>query len=418
MQISSKLFNQQQLKQFSSTTEDLQNIQDKISSGQNILRASDDPVGSVELSGLNVVKSQIEQFERNVNSATGKLTLLDKSLENLSNTMIRAQELVIQASSDTLGASDREAIALEVDQMKKEILGLANSQDSNGSYLFSGYKTNTMPFVEDLSGKISYKGDRGLSSLAISETRVMETSIDGGTLFQAVKNSSGENVSIFLMLEDISNSIRTASSGVEALKATGNADLTFQNNNPGEWTFDLSGNLGSATITTEITGEDPSEFVRQINLSSGTTGITAAINADGITINLTDSANGSIEIKNLAVFGINSAQKEPTSFFTVQPKDGAGNSLGNIQKLFDNIFSTQVHISNNRGSVGARTNSLLRQNDLLVDRRTAIEKDVSDLNDADLATLVTNMQSMLTSMQASQQSFVKISQLNLFDYLR
>ena len=428
MQISSKLFNQQQLKQFSSTTEDLQNIQDKISSGQNILRASDDPVGSVELSGLNVVKSQIEQFERNVNSATGKLTLLDKSLENLSNTMIRAQELVIQASSDTLGASDREAIALEVDQMKKEILGLANSQDSNGSYLFSGYKTNTMPFVEDLSGKISYKGDRGLSSLAISETRVMETSIDGGTLFQAVKNSSGENVSIFLMLEDVSNSIRTASSGVEALKATGNADLTFQNNNPGEWTFDLSGNLGSATITTEITGEDPSEFVRQINLSSGTTGITAAINADGITINLTDSANGSIEIKNLAVFGINSAQKEPTSFFTVQPKDGAGNSLGNIQKLFDNnqlpskqidnIFSTQVHISNNRGSVGARTNSLLRQNDLLVDRRTAIEKDVSDLNDADLATLVTNMQSMLTSMQASQQSFVKISQLNLFDYLR
>ena len=112
--------------------------------------------------------------------------------------------------------------------------------------------------------------------------------------------------------------------------------MTFQNNNPGEWTFDLSGNLGSATITTEITGEDPSEFVRQINLSSGTTGITAAINADGITINLTDSANGSIEIKNLAVFGINSAQKEPTSFFTVQPKDGAGNSLGNIQKLFDN----------------------------------------------------------------------------------
>ena len=251
MQISSKLFNQQQLKQFSSTTEDLQNIQDKISSGQNILRASDDPVGSVELSGLNVVKSQIEQFERNVNSATGKLTLLDKSLENLSNTMIRAQELVIQASSDTLGASDREAIALEVDEMKKEILGLANSQDSNGSYLFSGYKTNTMPFVEDLAGKISYKGDRGLSSLAISETRVMETSIDGGTLFQAVKNSLGENVSIFLMLEDISNSIRTASSGVETVKATGTANLTFQNQNPGSWTFDLSGNLGSVTITTE-----------------------------------------------------------------------------------------------------------------------------------------------------------------------
>ena len=76
MQISSKLFNQQQLKQFSSNTEELQDLQNKISTGENILRASDDPVGSVELSGLNVVKKQIEQYERNVNSANDRLSLI------------------------------------------------------------------------------------------------------------------------------------------------------------------------------------------------------------------------------------------------------------------------------------------------------------------------------------------------------
>ena len=426
MQVSTKLFNQQQLQQFSSTTEKLQDLQNKIGSGQNILKASDDPIGAVQLSGLNVVKGQIEQFERNVNSATDRITLLDKNLENLGSIMVRAQELVIQASSDTLGASDRETIALEVDEMKKEILSVANAQDSNGSFLFSGYKTNTMPFVEDISGKINYKGDRGLSSLSISESRVIETTLDGGTLFQSVKNPSGANVSIFLMLEDISNSIRSASSGVASVKSTGIAELTFQNKNQGKWTFDLTGNLGTKTITTEITGEDPSEFVKQINLSA--TGITATINDDGKTIKLTDTTNGPIEIKNLSVYGINSAQKDPTSFFTVQPQDGAGNSIGKLQKLFDNnqlpskqidnIASTQVHISNNRGAVGARSYSLLRQTDLLADRRLAVEKDVGDINDADLAELVTNLQSMLTGMQASQQSFVKISQLNLFDYLR
>ena len=82
------------------------------------------------------------------------------------------------------------------------------------------------------------------------------------------------------------------------------------------------------------------------------------------------------------------------------------------------MASTQVHIANNRGEIGARTNSLDRQVELLANRRLGVEKDVSDLKDADLAALVTNLQSMLTSMQASQQSFVKISQLNLFDYLR
>ena len=426
MQISSKLFNQQQLKQFSSTTEELQDLQNKIATGENILRASDDPVGSVELSGLNVVKKQIEQYERNVNSASDRLNLLDKNLENLSNIMIRAQELIIQASSDVLGASDRDAIALEVDEMKEEILSLANARDSNGSYLFSGYKTSTMPFVKDLAGKINYKGDRGISSLSISESRVMETTLDGGSLFEAVKGSDGSNVSIFQMLEDISFSIRTASGGVNSVKSTGVAELTFENKNPGTWTFDLTGNLGTATITTEITGEDPSEFVKQINLSS--TGITATINDDGKTIKLTDSVNGPMEIKNLSVYGIDSAQKTPGSFFNVQPTDGSGNNIGSIQKLYDNnqlpskqidnIASAQVHIANNRGEIGARNNSLDRQIEHLAERRLAVEKDVSDLKDADLAALVTNLQSMLTSMQASQQSFVKISQLNLFDYLR
>ena len=426
MQISSKLFNQQQLKQFSSTTEELQDLQNKIATGENILRASDDPVGSVELSGLNVVKKQIEQYERNVNSANDRLSLIDKNLENLSNVFIRVQELIIQASSDVLGASDREAIAIEVDQMKEEILSLANAQDSNGSFLFSGYKTNAIPFEKDLTGKINYKGDRGIASLSISESRVMETTLDGGTLFQAVKGPSGENVSIFQMLEDISYSIRTASGGVDSVKSTGVAELTFENENPGTWTFDLTGNLGTATITAEITGEDPAEFVRQINL--GNTGVVATIMDDGKTIKLTDSVNGPMEIKNLSVYGIDTAQKDPSSFFNVQPTDGIGNNIGGVQKLYDNdqlpskqldnVASTQVHIANNRGEIGARTNSLDRQVELLANRRLNVEKDVSDLKDADLAALVTNLQSMLTSMQASQQSFVKISQLNLFDYLR
>ena len=86
--------------------------------------------------------------------------------------------------------------------------------------------------------------------------------------------------------------------------------------------------------------------------------------------------------------------------------------------MFKLYYPKELHISNNRGEIGARTNSLLRQTDLLANRRLAVEKDVSELKDADLAALVTNLQSKLTSMQASQQSFVKISQLNLFDYLR
>ena len=127
MQISSKLFNQQQVNQFSEINSDIQTLQSKISSGKNILVASDDPVGSVELSGYKVVKEQLDQYLKNVNNSDSRLKIIDSNLENLTTIMVRANELMIQASSDVLGPSDREAIAIELDQMKEQAIGLALS---------------------------------------------------------------------------------------------------------------------------------------------------------------------------------------------------------------------------------------------------------------------------------------------------
>ena len=179
MKVSTKLFNEQQIRQFSSLNEDIQKLQDKISSGKNIVVASDDPVGSVNLSGYKTVKQQLDQYLKNVNSAKTRLSLVDTNLQNLSTIMIRANELLIQASSDVLGRSDREAIALEIDEMKEELLSLANQQDANGSFIFGGFKTKTQPFQKNIDGKIEYKGDAGTTSLSVSETMVVETSVDG-----------------------------------------------------------------------------------------------------------------------------------------------------------------------------------------------------------------------------------------------
>ena len=66
MQVSTKLFNQQQVNQFKQLNEEIQSIQNKISSGKNILQASDDPVGAVELSGLSQVKGKISQYIENI----------------------------------------------------------------------------------------------------------------------------------------------------------------------------------------------------------------------------------------------------------------------------------------------------------------------------------------------------------------
>ena len=65
MKISTKLFNQQQVSTFSKLTENIQNLQSKISSGKNFVSASDDPVAAAELSGLNTVKERFNQYSEN-----------------------------------------------------------------------------------------------------------------------------------------------------------------------------------------------------------------------------------------------------------------------------------------------------------------------------------------------------------------
>ena len=426
MQISSKLFNQQQVNQFSEINSELQSLQGKISSGKNILVASDDPVGSVELSGMKVVKEQIDQYIKNVNTSDSRMKNIDVNLENLTSLMVRANELMIQASSDVLGASDREAIAIEMDQLKEQAFGLANQQDASGVFLFSGYKSKIQPFVKDISGKINYKGDRGVTSLAVSESMVVETNLDGGSLFQNIKVGSNKPISMFTLFENMSNSIRTAAQAVYALEAPTSAEIEITNNNYGNWSFDITGNDGTASISSELIGDDPIDIITKINLAD--IGITASFSENEGKIKLVSNQEGLIKIENLEIEGIENAEKSPTSFITLNAIDSTGSAIGRSQTLYDtnqltssqlnNISETQVHIANFRGKVGARLNLLERQKETLNERDIAIQKDMSKIGDADLAKLVTEMQTMMTSLQASQQAFVKISNLNLFEFIR
>ena len=117
MKISTKLFNQQQVERFSKLNEDIQSLQNKVSTGKNIIQASDDPIGAVELSGLKQVKERFNQYSKNADSAINRLTIADTALQGITNLMVRAKELSIQAANDTFGAQDREAIAIELEEI-------------------------------------------------------------------------------------------------------------------------------------------------------------------------------------------------------------------------------------------------------------------------------------------------------------
>ena len=117
MEISTKLFNQRAVQQFSRMNEDIQNLQNRVATGKNILRASDDPIAAVNLSVAKEQKALIERFEKNAASARQTLDLTDCALQQAVNVVTRITELAIQAGNDTYGVHDREAIETEVDNL-------------------------------------------------------------------------------------------------------------------------------------------------------------------------------------------------------------------------------------------------------------------------------------------------------------
>ncbi len=425
MKISNRLFNDQQVKQFSKNMQDIQKLQSKISSGKNIVFASDDPIGAVELSGLKDVTARVDQFLKNANLAMDRLHLMDSSLEGAKDIFMRCNELAVQASNDVLGVGDREAIALEFDELKKELMSISNIQDSGGSFIFAGFKSQTQPFEINSAGLVEYKGDRGVLNLNLSESRLVESTIDGATVFQDIVTSAGVSTDLFAAIDNVSRSIRTANSGVEAARAEGMAKVTLTNQNPGTYSFTITSGQKSHDFSLDITGSDLSDIRTAINAAD--LDITATLEDSNKTLKLVSDYGYDIEWSNVQVPNIDKSQETPTSFFTLQPIDSANSNIGNAQQIFDfdqtiasrldELVVIQNHLANQRAKVGARMNSVERQQDIMVERKVLIEKDVSELADADLSELVTELQSLMTSQEASQKAFVRISQLNLFDMI-
>ena len=74
----------------------MQGIQEKISSGNKINRASDDPMGAVNLSAAKDQKTKIEQYVKNSDVAFMRLDLSDKTLDEMTSVLTRMTELSLQ----------------------------------------------------------------------------------------------------------------------------------------------------------------------------------------------------------------------------------------------------------------------------------------------------------------------------------
>jgi len=110
------------------------------------------------------------------------------------------------------------------------------------------------------------------------------------------------------------------------------------------------------------------------------------------------------------------ATKPFFDILTAMERELQGGALNN--DIVAELNASIDHFAVNQTRVGAELNKLDNQKLLLERRILLMDEDLSNLEDADLAALVTELQSKIVSRDAAQQSFVKIGQQSLFDYIR
>ncbi|MFN8009145.1 MAG: flagellar hook-associated protein FlgL [Terriglobia bacterium] len=160
----------------------LDKAQEEVSTGKSVNRLSDDPYAAGQLSEITATMSMNDQFISNNDQLKSKLELTDSVLQLLNQAIDGAKGLAAQALSGTTTAESRQALALAVDGVKKEVLSDSNAQ-YNGMYLFSGTQTSSQPFVDSGGGAIAYQGNDEPIYLRLDRSTVLQTNITGGNLF-------------------------------------------------------------------------------------------------------------------------------------------------------------------------------------------------------------------------------------------
>jgi flagellar hook-associated protein 3 FlgL len=380
----------------------LAKLQNQIALGTRVTTPADDPIAAVHILELQRAQSESEQFAKNSTLAKNRLSLEEQSMVDVGNVLTRVRELMVQAGNvGTLSNNDRLSIATELAARLDELQDVANRQDGNGEYLFSGYATKTKPFSGGDGTPISYVADQGVRQIAISTTQRVADSHNGFDVFVKIPEGNGT----------FATAVNMANTGSGAIDIGSVIDRTAWV--PDDYTITFT----SAT-TYEITdGATPANVVTTGNYASG-----SAIQFNGVSVTIT----GQPAIGDS--FSVEQSRSEDI-FTTISDvisilREPAGNAVANaklsstLSGSLQQLDQATDHLLGVRAQIGVRLATL----DSVDASREAINIDLasslSDLRDLDYAQALTKMNQQLVGLQAAQLSYTKISGLSLFNYLR
>jgi flagellar hook-associated protein 3 FlgL len=400
MRVSTAEITSQAIQAIDNQSSALQITQNEVSTGLAVQNAADNPVAASQIVQLEQQQTQLTQYGSNLQSAQTRLSLEESSLSTATTTLQSIRDLAVQAGDATLNDTDRQQIATQIQTDIQSLLGTANTQDSNGEYLFSGYSTQTQPFVTDSAGNVSYEGDSGSRLIQISPNQSVADSDTGATAFMNIAAGNGT-------FTTAANAANTGSGIIDSGSVVDSTQWVPDNY---QLTFTSPTNYQVTDTTTGTT------VVANGTYTSGT-----AIQFDGVEVTVT-GAPAAGDSFNVAPSGNQSMFATLNQLTTAlsQPADTSASKAQlatSLASALTNIDQDVSHLSTVSASVGSRLNLLTAQATTNTATSTTLTSQQSNLQDVDYASAVSTLNEQMVGLQAAEQSYAAIAQLSLFKYL-
>jgi len=212
MKISTSLFFNNASSQIGNVQGELTKTQVQLSSGLQIVKPSDSPDKAALVTRLESELARQASYQDTLKSVNTRLQSQETALKNTSDVLTRMKELAIQAANDTLSTADRNTISQELSSLRDQALSLANAQDANGNYLFSGSRVGQAAFSADAKGQIIYQGDQSRMKVVVGDSRRMNLNMPGSDAFTKVVRDDGNGgkvgVGFFQAIDDLASAVK------------------------------------------------------------------------------------------------------------------------------------------------------------------------------------------------------------------
>lgn len=376
-------------------TDALTRLQEQVSTGSRVNRASDDPSDAYRILALNSQERTLESYQENIIDLTGVLEISSTILTDMNGRLTDMLALLTQIVGGVQGPEAPARLASTVDDMLEQVISLANTKYSN-QYLFGGNKTNRPPYVVQYEGdkiaSVTYQGSDAARDMEVADAVRVEGYRAGDDMFRVDNRDAPEFLS-------------------ETGAANGTGTSTVR---------------GDVWLTVEHDGTN-----YQISIDDGATFV--AVPAGGMANQaVTDSRTG--RVLYVDTTGISSTGVE---FVRVPGTYDVFNTLINLRDLLlnDKDIPTQELLSYvNEGiaavrevqgllgqanvSVGSEIHFLEQLKNNMEDVQFDAQDQTSYLQDADVAQIAVDLSRLEILYQMSLSVTAKLMSTSLLDFIR